>query len=82
MEGEDDAGEVEGTDDASNDAEDVAGEVEEEEAPAAPAAPVAEAAADRALTLDPKSSQALVYKAQVHLRRASAAPSASARSLP
>lgn len=34
---------------------------------------VAEAAADRALALDPKSSQALVYKAQVHLRRASAA---------
>lgn len=30
----------------------------------------AEAAADRALALDPKSTQALVYKAQVHLRRA------------
>ncbi|GAA0670853.1 hypothetical protein [Sphingomonas insulae] len=31
---------------------------------------LADAAADRALALDPKSSQALVYKAQVHLRRA------------
>lgn len=31
---------------------------------------LAEAAADRALALDPKSAQALVYKAQAHLRRA------------
>ena len=31
---------------------------------------LADAAADRALAIDPKSSQALVYKAQVHLRRA------------
>jgi tetratricopeptide (TPR) repeat protein len=34
---------------------------------------LAEAAADRALAIDPKSSQALIYKAQVHLRRAMAA---------
>ncbi|MCP3736456.1 hypothetical protein M9979_16435 [Sphingomonas sp. RP10(2022)] len=34
---------------------------------------LAEAAADRALAADPKSSQALVYKAQVHLRNARAA---------
>jgi len=31
---------------------------------------LAEAAADRALAIDPKSSQALVYKGQTHLRRA------------
>ena len=31
---------------------------------------LAEAAADRALVVDPKSAQALVYKAQAHLRRA------------
>lgn len=31
---------------------------------------LAEAAADKALALDPKSTQALVYKAQVHMRRA------------
>lgn len=31
---------------------------------------LAEVAADRALAIDPKSAQALVYKAQVHLRRA------------
>jgi hypothetical protein len=31
---------------------------------------LAEAAADRALAVDPKSSQALVYKGQAHLRRA------------
>lgn len=31
---------------------------------------VADAAADRALALDPKSAQALVYKALVHIRRA------------
>jgi len=31
---------------------------------------LADAAADRALAIDPRSSQALVYKAQVHLRRA------------
>ncbi|WP_230628628.1 tetratricopeptide repeat protein [Sphingomonas sp. Leaf37] len=31
---------------------------------------LAEAAADRALAIDPNASQALVYKAQVHLRRA------------
>ncbi|MCU6454043.1 DUF1570 domain-containing protein [Sphingomonas sp. A2-49] len=36
---------------------------------------LADAAADRALALDPKSAQALVYKAQVHLRRATAAKS-------
>lgn len=35
----------------------------------------AEAAADRALTVDPKSTQALLYKARVHLRRAAAAKS-------
>lgn len=34
---------------------------------------LAEAAADRALAIDPKSAQALVYKAQVHLRNARAA---------
>lgn len=34
---------------------------------------LAEAAADRALALDPKSTQALIYKAQVHLRRATEA---------
>ncbi|WP_271299365.1 hypothetical protein [Sphingomonas sp. CV7422] len=34
---------------------------------------LADAAAERALAIDPKSSQALVYRAQVHLRRASAA---------
>jgi tetratricopeptide (TPR) repeat protein len=31
---------------------------------------LADVAADRALAIDPRSSQALVYKAQVHLRRA------------
>ena len=36
---------------------------------------LAEAAADRALALDPKSAQALVYKAQAHLRRAREAKS-------
>ena len=36
---------------------------------------LADAAADRALAIDPKSAQALVYKAQVQLRRAAAAKS-------
>ncbi len=36
---------------------------------------LADTAADRALAIDPKSAQALVYKAQIHLRRAREAKS-------
>ncbi len=40
---------------------------------------VAEAAVDRALAIDPRSQQALLYKGMIHLRRAQAAKSTDAK---